>query len=62
MHEFFSGNPKRYKNRSVLRLVPNKEIPYESQQLGLPGKGTRSEADDHLQELLKTQLDTGVDR
>jgi hypothetical protein len=39
-------------------MVPSKEVPYENQQLGLPGMGTRSEAEDHLQEMLKTQLDT----
>jgi hypothetical protein len=54
----FSGNPRRFKNRSVMRMVPSKEVPYENQQLGLPGMGTRSEAEDHLQEMLKTQLDT----
>ncbi|XP_028400022.1 RNA-binding protein 41-like isoform X2 [Dendronephthya gigantea] len=54
------GNPQRYKNRSVMRMVPNKEVPCENQQLGLPGKGTKSEAEDHLQEMLKTQLDTNV--
>jgi hypothetical protein len=41
-------------------MVPNTEVPYENQQLGLPGKGTRSEAEDHLEEMLKTQLDTNV--
>ena len=43
-----------------MRMVPNKQVPYENQQLGLPGTGTRSEAEDHLQEMLKTQLDTDV--
>lgn len=43
-----------------MRMVPNAQVPYENQQLGLPGLGTRSEAEDHLQEMLKTQLDTKV--
>ena len=43
-----------------MRMVPNKEVPCENQQLGLPGKGTKSEAEDHLQEMLKMQLDTNV--
>ena len=54
------GNPQRFKNRSVMRMVPNKDVPYENQQLGLPGVGTKSEAEDHLQEMLKTQLDTNA--
>ncbi|XP_046852262.1 RNA-binding protein 41-like [Xenia sp. Carnegie-2017] len=54
------GNPRRYKNRSVMRMIPNKNVPYENQQLGAPGKGTISEAEDHLQDMLKTQLDTKV--
>ena len=43
-----------------MRMVPNNDIPYENQQLGLPGMGTKSEAEDHLQEMLKTQLDTNA--
>lgn len=43
-----------------MRMVPNKEVPYENQQLGLPGNGTQSEAEIQLQEMLKTQLDTSV--
>lgn len=43
-----------------MRMIPNKNVPYENQQLGAPGKGTISEAEDHLQDMLKTQLDTKV--
>lgn len=56
----FSGNPRRYKNRSVLRMVPDKTVPFENQQLGVPGRGTQSEAEDHLKDMLKTQLETNV--
>ena len=55
-----SGNPQRYKNRSILRMVPDKAVPFENQQLGVPGKGTQTEAEDHLKDMLKTQLETNV--
>lgn len=54
------GNPRRYQNRSILRMVPDKTVPFENQQLGVPGKGTQTEAEDHLKDMLKTQLQTNV--
>lgn len=54
------GNPRRYKNRSILRMVPDKTVPFENQQIGVPGKGTQSEAEDHLRDMLKVQLLTDV--
>ena len=34
--------------------------PFEDQQLGVPGIRTESEADQHLKDMVKTQLDTNV--
>ena len=34
--------------------------PFEDQRLGVPGIGTESEADQHLKEMVKNQLDTNV--
>ena len=34
--------------------------PFEDQRLGVPGGGTESEADQHLREMVKNQLDTNV--
>jgi hypothetical protein len=51
------GNPKRYKSRGVIRMVPNPTIPFEDQQVGIPGKGTISEAELEFKKLLENQLD-----
>ena len=34
--------------------------PFEDQRLGVPGIGTESEADQHLKDMVKNQLDTNV--
>jgi len=39
-------------------MVPDKDIPFEDQQIGIPGKGTLSEAEIEFQKLVQNQLDT----
>lgn len=55
------GNPLRYKSKGVIRMVPDKSVPFEDQQIGIPGKGTLSEAEIEFQKLVKNQLDTSFD-
>eukprot|EP01112_Ceratiomyxa_fruticulosa_P014832 TRINITY_DN429_c0_g1_i1.p1 TRINITY_DN429_c0_g1~~TRINITY_DN429_c0_g1_i1.p1 ORF type:complete len:420 (+),score=108.41 TRINITY_DN429_c0_g1_i1:1569-2828(+) len=52
------GNPKKYLSRSVLRMVPNPEVPFEDLRWNVPGKGTQTKAEDMFNEMMKNQLDT----
>jgi len=54
------GNPARYQSRGVIRMNRGDTKPFEDQRLGVPGGGTESEADQHLREMVKNQLDTNV--
>jgi hypothetical protein len=54
------GNPERYKSRGVIRMTRS-DIPYENQQIGIPGQGTESEAEKELQNLIKNQLNASAD-
>jgi len=51
------GNPLRYRSRGVIRTTRDDAIPFEDQQMGIPGKGTLSLAEMELKNLLKKQLD-----
>jgi len=42
-------------------MVPDKAVPFEDQQIGIPGKGTLSEAEIEFQKLVQNQLDTSVE-
>jgi len=54
------GNPARYKSRGVIRMTRS-NIPYENQQIGIPGKGTESDAETELQNLIKNQFNASAD-
>lgn len=55
-----SGAPARYRSRGVIRLNTGDVEPYEDQRMGVPGKGTQSEAEEHLKRMVQNQLDTKV--
>lgn len=54
------GNPARYKSRGVIRMTRS-EIPYENQQVGIPGRGTESEAETMVQNLIKNQFNASTE-
>lgn len=54
------GNPLRYKSRAVIRTTFQPSIPFENQQIGIPGKGTITEAEKYLKILLEKQLKTNI--
>ncbi|CAH3029833.1 unnamed protein product [Porites evermanni] len=54
------GNPARYQSHGVIRMNRGDTRPFEDQRLGVPGIGTESEADQHLKDMVKNQLDTNV--
>lgn len=51
-----AGNPKRYLSRAVIRTTRDEKVPYEDQQIGIPGKGTETEADKEMKKLLDQQM------
>ncbi len=50
------GNPKRYKSRAVIRTTRDETVPYEDQQIGIPGQGTETEAEKEFKKLLEKQM------
>jgi len=54
------GNPKRYKSRAVIRMTRDDKIPYEDQQIGIPGTGTETEAEKEFKKLLDQQMNISV--
>jgi len=50
------GNPKRYKSRAVIRMTRDDKVPYEDQQIGIPGQGTETEAEKEFKKLLDQQM------
>jgi len=50
------GNPKRYKSRAVIRMTRDDKVPYEDQQIGIPGTGTETEAEKEFKKLLDQQM------
>jgi len=54
------GNPLRYLSRGVIRMTRS-SIPYENQQIGIPGKGTESDAETELQNLIKNQFNASAE-
>ena len=50
------GNPKRYKSRAVIRMTRDEKVPYEDQQIGIPGTGTETEAEKEFKKLLDQQM------
>lgn len=50
------GNPKRYKSRAVIRMTRDDKVPYEDQQIGIPGSGTETEAEIEFKKLVEQQM------
>jgi hypothetical protein len=50
------GNPRRYMSRAVIRMTRDDKIPYEDQQVGIPGTGTETEAEKEFKKLLDQQM------
>lgn len=50
------GNPKRYKSRAVIRMTRDDKVPYEDQQVGIPGSGTETEAEKEFKKLVEQQM------
>jgi len=55
------GNPARYLSRGVTRMPSSHSTPFENQQIGIPGKGTESAAEEEVRHMVKNQLNPSAE-
>ena len=55
----FSGNPKRYASRGIIRMAPDGR-PFQDQRLEVPQEAIETEGDRQLKQLVQQQLETNV--